>query len=329
MQFTNGCLIKSWHTDAQALFSSGTNDNVPQYFLEVYKAYLSYRQCYSRDLKHQTVNQVLCDENKISDLQVEDLYAQYLWWQAKVSHVKQLLEYTEDAVHWHDSARVDLNKDKSWYAFLRMCWFIYQHANHQSPLEHINIQFQYRNMSRACQQQLTRHRLASHSIQSQRYVSFMKEGNTDDAVFFIPPTIARHPEAKELYTQYLEQLPKVVQSIRNLGFKDIKEEDLRYLYPNALTGDGIVTMNLRSWMHFLNERCCSHAQLEIRNFAYDVMRHLRWTLPFIGALLGPKCFALGHCPETKRCGVIRTKFEFQPVVRSDEEIRQLLGTAQD
>ena len=126
MQFTNECLIKSWHTDAQALFSSGTNDNVPQYFLEVYKAYLSYRQCYSRDLKCQTVNQILCDENKISDLQVEDLYAQYLWWQAKVSHVKQLLEYTEDAVHWHDSARVDLNKDKSWYAFLRMCWFIYQ-----------------------------------------------------------------------------------------------------------------------------------------------------------------------------------------------------------
>ena len=287
------------------------HEGIP-YYHEIYKSYLGYRQCYSRDLEDGTIREKLLGAVDTEYEKYVGLYAQYLHW---LDH-RKLNSDDRTPEDYIEIARSTIDQDKEqWVTYLHMCWFIYNHMMHESPLEHIQLQIQFKNMSRACQQQLTRHRLAIFSIQSQRYVKFFKDGNEDDAVLYMPPSITRHPEAMELYKQYLEQLPEVVQQIRALGYADIKEEDLRYLYPNAMTGDGIMSINFRSMMHFLNERCCFHAQYEIRQFARQLRTYLCEHFPFIGSQLGPKCYRLGWCPETKSCGTIKTRIVFQPSVK--------------
>lgn len=263
---------------------------LPHYYNDVYKCYLGYRQCYSRDLEENTVAEKLAVTTE----------------EEKDTLLNRYMEYcTNNSIQLSDGDKTALcNEVESWehgYEFLKMCWFIYQHANHDSQLEHITIQFQFKDMSRACQQQWTRHRLQILGIQSQRYIDFFSDKDTEAKVY-IPASIAANPEALKIYKEYLEQLPEVVSKIKALGDKHIKDEDIRYLYPNALCSDGMVTINLRSLLHILNERLCSKAQKEIRDFAYVVAKHLKKELPFIGLLCEPKCMRLGHCPELNGCG---------------------------
>ena len=287
------------------------------YFKEIYKVYLGYRQCYSRDLESNRVNDVLADTTDYEKYVY--LYGSYLQWlYARSTKIydaeEEVEEHSEEMVSqkFVEMARELFTQHNQLYHYVKMCWFIYNHLNHQSPLEHAVFQFQFRHMSRACQQQLTRHRCGTFNIQSQRFVKFFKEGEKCSPIFYLPPSIARHSDAVEIYTNYLSQLEGVVQQLRELGHKDIKEEDIRYLYPNAMVGDGVWTVNLRSLMHFLNERCCSHAQYEIRQFARGIRNYLCEELPFIGAELGPKCYFLGRCPEKKSCGTIITRKKYIP-----------------
>ena len=284
MLFVTKCEFEDTLISEDSNFLSG-------YFSEIYKCYLGYKQCYSRELENDAVMAKLTDKTD-DDLYLRR-YAAYKQWCLDVHRVE--LE---------DSPMVV--QDDLWLPYLKMCWFIHTHMNHESPLEHIAMQFRFTHMSRACQQQLTRHRTGiTFSIQSQRYVPFFKDN--DDAELYFPTTIYRKEEARELYTKYLDDLAQVAQQLRNLG---IKEEDIRYLYPNAMTGDGVMSINFRALKHFLAERCCSRAQTEIRQFAKDLLEHCLMIFPFMGTHLGAKCLEYGICTEAKSCGVVKRRKVF-------------------
>lgn len=316
MEFIRESELEFPEFDAVIFKDPDSKTDIP-YFKEIFKCYLGYRQCYSTDLETDSVVRTLWDRTKYEKYVY--LYASYLQWldARSTKTFDRDEEVDKDAVaqKYIDLAQEKFIQQKDMYPYVKMCWFIYNHINHQSPLEHCVFQFQFKNMSRACQQQLTRHRIGnSFSIQSQRYVKFFKEGEEASPNFYLPPSIARHEDAKKIYTEYLEQLEGIAQKLRALGYKDIKEEDIRYLYPNAMVGDGIWTVNLRSLMNFLHERCCSHAQYEIRQFARGIRNYLCKELPFIGAELGPKCYFLGRCPETKSCGTLVTRTKYIPYI---------------
>lgn len=211
---------------------------------------------------------------------------------------------------------------------------------HQSPIEHASFTFGIEGISRACSHQLVRHRIASYSQQSQRYV----DGSTFEYV--TPPAIAENPELLEKYNRALELEAKayvevrdalIVQSIKKyaeenseiksqlgdileksdndiiLAFKEIDKkrfsafeklanEDARFILPNACTTKIICTFNARSLMNFFEHRCCNRAQWEIRDVAQQMLELVKEAAPHIFRKAGPACL-YGGCPEGKMsCG---------------------------
>lgn len=165
--------------------------------------------------------------------------------------------------------------------------------NHQSPLEHRSFTFGVEGVSRALLAQLTRHRLASFSVKSQRYVS---EGN---ATFVFPETIDNSEEAKAIYLNTLDYINRAYDQLSKLG---IEKEDARMVLPNATTTQLVVTMNARELLHFFNERCCNRAQWEIRELADEMLRQCKEVAPHVFAKAGAPCVK-GPCPEGKMsCG---------------------------
>lgn len=163
---------------------------------------------------------------------------------------------------------------------------------HQSPFEHVSFTFGIEGVSRAMLAQITRHRIASFSVQSQRYVEMGHFG------YVIPQTIAENDEALDEY-QHLMCLVRIVYNkLIELG---IPAEDARFVLPNACETRMIVTMNARELLHFFSLRCCKRAQWEIRAVADEMLRLCKEVAPEIFAKAGPGCVR-GHCPEGKgRC----------------------------
>ena len=167
---------------------------------------------------------------------------------------------------------------------------------HLSVLEHASFTFGIEGISRACSHQLVRHRIASYSQQSQRYVSHRKRF---EAV--TPPTITQRPELLERYEGLLEEIHTVY---RELLDADIPAEDARFVLPNAAATKLVMTMNARELLHFFNLRCCRRAQWEIRAMAIEMLRLVRQVSPVVFATAGPGCLA-GNCPEgPMTCGAI-------------------------
>lgn len=188
---------------------------------------------------------------------------------------------------------------------------------HQSPIEHVTFTFGIEGVSRALLAQFTRHRIASYSVKSQRYV---KEGMFE---FVTPPEIANNEKAKELYIKTMEADQKAYDELAEILFekhyadliasgKDEKEakraaekmaiEDARFVLPNACETKMVVTMNARSLMNFFNHRCCTRAQWEIREVADEMLRLVKEVAPTLFKKAGPSCVA-GACPEGKMtCG---------------------------
>lgn len=188
---------------------------------------------------------------------------------------------------------------------------------HESPIEHVTFTFGIEGVSRSLLAQLTRHRIASYSVQSQRYV---KENHFE---YVLPPEIAAIPEAKEEYLRAMEEdqahyehLAAVLQAKHEKELVDSgveqKEaarraqkmaiEDARFVLPNACTTKMIVTMNARSLMNFFHHRCCSRAQWEIRELADQMLACCLQVAPHLFKKAGPSCVA-GACPEGKMtCG---------------------------
>ncbi len=179
---------------------------------------------------------------------------------------------------------------------------------HESPIEHITFTFGIENVSRALLAQITRHRIASFSVQSQRYVA------EDGFEFILPPAIAEHPEAKALYLETMAELSERYTKLTEMLMEgtegataDKKKaiEDARFILPNGCTTKMMVTMNARSLMNFFRLRCCSRAQWEIRELATQMLFLVKEVCPTLFKLAGPPCVA-GKCPEGKMsCGKMK------------------------
>jgi len=189
-------------------------------------------------------------------------------------------------------------------------------SGHDSPIEHASFTFAVAGISRACSHQIVRHRLASYSQQSQRYV------DGSDMDYVLPPAIAKIPEARERFEAFMAEVGNAYRDLKGIleahGRKDKAKEDARFVLPQAAETKIVITMNCRALLHFFHLRCCMRAQWEIRALAEAMLALCKAELPAIFASAGAKCEALGYCPEAPRfaCGRYPTR-------------EQLLGTATD
>ncbi|MEM3824480.1 MAG: FAD-dependent thymidylate synthase [Candidatus Bathyarchaeia archaeon] len=178
---------------------------------------------------------------------------------------------------------------------------------HVSVIEHASFTFSIEGVSRAMTHQLVRHRIASYTQQSQRYVTY-------DALekFVTPPSIANNLEAKKAFDETLEKIAETYQGLLKMG---IPKEDARFILPNAAKTNIIVTMNARELHHFFNLRCCARSQWEIREVATEMLRQAKKAAPALFENAGPTCVALGYCPEGKmkphECNIEEIRKQFQ------------------
>lgn len=172
-------------------------------------------------------------------------------------------------------------------------------SGHLSVLEHASFTFGVSGVSRALLAQITRHRIASFSVQSQRYVS-LAEGFG----YIIPPRIkALGDDAVEEFESQMAQMQSWYQGWQEkLGSGEGSNEDARFVLPNACETHITLTMNARELLHFFSLRCCSRAQWEIRALATEMLRLCKQVSPVIFESAGPACVS-GPCPEgAKTCG---------------------------
>ncbi len=171
---------------------------------------------------------------------------------------------------------------------------------HESILEHVTFTFGIQGVSRVLLAQLTRHRIASFSVQSQRYVSY-----ENGFGYIIPESIkALGDDAVKKYHEQMEMIESwYVDWQKQLGNKGEKSnEDARFVLPNACETRVIMTMNVRELRHFFAMRMCSRAQWEIRKMAEEMFLLCYKTAPSLFQNAGPACIR-GKCPEgEKTCG---------------------------
>jgi thymidylate synthase (FAD) len=166
---------------------------------------------------------------------------------------------------------------------------------HYSVLEHMSFSFIIEGVSRALTHQLVRHRIASYSQQSQRYVN---ESGFD---YITPHTIEDKPELKKQFDSMMDSINTFYKSMTDAG---IPKEDARYALPNAAETKIVVTMNARELLHFFEKRCCNRAQWEIHEMSDLMLAEAKIAAPLIFKNAGPGCVG-GPCPEGKMtCGKI-------------------------
>ncbi len=196
---------------------------------------------------------------------------------------------------------------------------------HESPIEHASFTFGIEGVSRSLLAQITRHRMASFSVKSQRYV---REGSFE---YITPPEIARIPEALTLYEEIMEEdqkrydrLTEILKEKHIKAFiaegKDEKTanrlaekkaiEDARFVLPNSCETQMVMTMNARSLMNFFKIRCCKRAQWEIQEVANQMLALVCEVAPNLFKNAGPSCLK-GNCSEGKMsCGRPKEVREF-------------------
>ena len=192
---------------------------------------------------------------------------------------------------------------------------------HMSPIEHASFTFGVEGVSRALLAQITRHRIASFSVQSQRYVE-QKEMN-----YIIPKTIyAKGDAAVEEFRNQMQQIHTWYNKWLDMG---IAAEDARFVLPNAAETRMVFTMNARELIHFFELRCCGRAQWEIRALAWAMLGMARREAPALFEHAGgPSCVTGDACREGKKsCGkaayMKKLSEELNKIVKdgaSDEEI---------
>lgn len=196
---------------------------------------------------------------------------------------------------------------------------------HESPMEHVSFTFGIEGVSRACTHQLVRHRIASYSQKSQRYV------NENGFEFITPPEIEAVPEAKAEFDKQMSNLLDSYNKIAEILTKKHTEsfieqglsekdalnkakkkayEDARFVLPNACETKIVVTMNVRSLFNFFKHRCCNRAQWEIKAVADEMLRLCCEAAPHVFKNSGPSCVMTGRCPEGKMsCGKMKKVIE--------------------
>ncbi|MBR6336177.1 MAG: FAD-dependent thymidylate synthase [Ruminococcus sp.] len=202
---------------------------------------------------------------------------------------------------------------------------------HESPIEHVTFTFGIEGVSRSLLAQITRHRIASFSVQSQRYVEESK------FEFVTPPEIAADEDAIKLYNEQMrsaiDSYNKLADILKEKHFKTFTEqgddektarrkaqkkaiEDARFVLPNACATKMLVTMNARSLMNFFSLRCCNRAQWEIHELADRMLKLCVEAAPTLFAKAGPSCVRTGRCGEGgMTCG------SFKEVVAKYKELK--------
>lgn len=211
-----------------------------------------------------------------------------------------------------DSVLDGLTEEKT-QSFLEML----TQVGHASPIEHVSFTFAIEGVSRSLLAQITRHRLASYSVQSQRYV---REHGFE---YVVPPEIEKIPAAKEQFIRAMEADQQAYEALTQTLMQGYMEENLakgmtekaarsqaekraiedaRYVLPNACTTRIVMTANARSLQNFFKLRCCHRAQWEIRALAEEMYRLVYAVAPTLFQRSGPPC-VYGPCTEGKMtCG---------------------------
>lgn len=172
-------------------------------------------------------------------------------------------------------------------------------SGHCSTLEHASFTFALDGVSRVTEIHLIRHRIASFSIQSGRYV---KRG---DAAYRIPPKIkSLEKENKKLYDEYLEHLDETQKLYNKLTDAGIKAEDARYCQPQSVQVKIVMSMNARELLHFFSLRTCARAQWEVQEVARKMLTEVKKVAPIIFENAGPPCVSEKICNQGKlSCGL--------------------------
>lgn len=169
-------------------------------------------------------------------------------------------------------------------------------SGHHSVAEHATYTFLVEGVSRVLLAQLTRHRIASYSVQSQRYCGIEPE-------WVVPQTIIDAGMDDE-YSNMCQACYEIYLTM--VRWLDVPEEDARYIIPQGVTCKLLVTMNARELLHFFELRCCNRAQWEIREMAWAMLAECRKIALRLFRDAGPGCLR-GACPEKRPCGKPYTK----------------------
>ncbi|MDR2401370.1 MAG: FAD-dependent thymidylate synthase [Deferribacteraceae bacterium] len=174
---------------------------------------------------------------------------------------------------------------------------------HTSVFEHLSFTFGAEGVSRTLTHQLVRHRIASYSQKSQRYVLHK------DFSYIIPPSVLEREEAAKEFRKAMDIIADSYSKLEELG---VPKEDARYLLPNSCETKIIITMNARELLHFFRLRCCERSQWEIRELAIEMLKLAHAAAPSVFSGAGPAC-AAGICSEgSMTCGrakEVRSRFK--------------------
>lgn len=195
---------------------------------------------------------------------------------------------------------------------------------HTSTLEHASFTFAIEGVSRSLLAQITRHRIASFSVQSQRYVTL------DNFGYIIPEDIESNPKTMVIFKEAMQAVGSHYERISRLLEEKYREdleaegmdaktarskaqkmaiENARAVLPNACETKMLLTMNARSLHNFFELRCCNRAQKEIRDLAELMLIEVKRVAPLLFQKAGPACLR-GTCPEgAMSCGKINAMRE--------------------
>lgn len=187
---------------------------------------------------------------------------------------------------------------------------------HDSPIEHANYTFGIEGISRTCSHQLVRHRLASYSQQSQRYVGELNDG--EDTFDFIVPQSVKEVGLEKRFEEMMREIQtfynELAEGLEKSGLKgEDVFQDARYVLPNATATQLMMTLNARELLHFFQLRTCNRAQWEIRRLAKRIYQLVLPTAPTLFKYAGPRCVTDNKCREGKKsCGLASSvREEFQ------------------
>ncbi|MFB0543605.1 MAG: FAD-dependent thymidylate synthase [Candidatus Bathyarchaeia archaeon] len=166
-------------------------------------------------------------------------------------------------------------------------------------LPHVSFTFSIEGISRACSHQLVRHRMASYSQQSQRFV----EVRSLERHVVVPEMVTRSEEAYKRFQRLVEESQNAYRDLVDLG---VPREDARFVLPNTTETNLLLTMDGRFLLHFFGLRCCNRSQWEIRALADAMLREVLKVAPELFNKAGPYCYQRGRCEEGRfSCGQMR------------------------
>lgn len=166
-------------------------------------------------------------------------------------------------------------------------------SGHYSVLEHLPLTFLIEDVSRVTEVQLVRHRIASYSIRSGRYT----KANNNKSWYQIPKSIKNNDSIVKLFTEMNENIYSFYTAMIEQG---IPKEDARYILPQGLLTDIVVSMNARAFIEQCEKRLCKKAQWEIREMFTKMKECIKDIYPIVYEQLEPPC-AKGGCTEVYSC----------------------------